>query len=230
MRLLELFSGTKSVGDYAESIGIEVISLDIEPKWNATYTMDILDVNDDFLDKLTEKHGKIDMIWASPDCRHYSKVRYNWRALGHPEPNLEYADTLVRKALYIIDYLKPKFWWIENPATGLLKTRHILDDVPYKRCCYCKYDEDGTFRTKKETMIWGSVNGWDADMCDKAHGYCDIKAEHGRHLESIGNNKNTSVNGTQRLRIPRLLIQSLFDSQGIFSCPVIKSLPPMLMA
>ena len=59
------------------------------------------------------------------------------------------------------------------------------------------------------------MKNWDADMCDKAHGYCNIKAEHGRHLESIGNNKNTSVNRTQRLRIPRLLIQSLFDSQGI---------------
>ena len=70
----------------------------------------------------------------------------------------------VKKALYIIDYLKPKHWFIENPATGRLKDRGLLDDVPMKRCCYCKYDTDGTFLTKKETAIWGSVENWTPRM------------------------------------------------------------------
>lgn len=210
MRLLELFCGTKSVSKYCESIGYETITLDYDPKHNPDYCMDILDVDDEWLDNL----GPIDIVWASPDCRHYSKIRYNWKALGHPEPDLEYADKLVKKALYIIDYLKPKHWFIENPATGRLKDRGLLDDVPMKRCCYCKYDTDGTFLTKKETAIWGSVENWIPRMCNKAEGYCDNKAKHGKHLESLGNNKqgNHEVNRKHRIRIPQPLIKDLFTS------------------
>ena len=43
MRLLELFCGTKSVGKVAEQQGYEVVSLDFEPRFNATHTIDIFD-------------------------------------------------------------------------------------------------------------------------------------------------------------------------------------------
>lgn len=214
MKLLELFCGTKSISKYAESIGIETITLDYDSKYNPDYCMDILDCDDEWLENFVKKHGKIDICHMSPDCRHYSKIRYNWKALGHPEPNLEYADSLVRKALYIKDYLKPTYWFLENPYTGQLKNRGLLDGVPMKRCCYCKYDEDGTFMTKKETAIWGCVENWEPKMCDKKHGYCDAKAKHGKHLEGLGHSKsiNREVPRSQRIRIPPLLVKELFDS------------------
>lgn len=215
MLLLELFCGTKSVSNYAESIGFDTITLDFNPKFKADYVMDILDVDEKWLDEFVEKHGKPTIIHSSVDCRHYSKVRYNWKSLGHPPPDLEYADSLVRKTRFIIDYLKPQHWFIENPYTGRLKTRGLLDDVPFKRCCYCKYDEDGTFLTKKETAVWGSVEAWKPKMCIKSEGYCRNKEQYGKHLMSIGNNKNVNVGRTARLKIPRLLIKDLFDSIGV---------------
>jgi hypothetical protein len=214
MKLFELFCGTKSVSNYCEQNGWETVTLDFNPKFQADYCMDILKVDDKWLEDYKTKHGTPDVIWASPDCRHYSKIRYNWKAMGYPEPDLEYADKLVRKALYIIEYLKPLHWFLENPATGLLKTRGILDGIPKKICCYCKYDEDGTFLTKKETAVWGSVSKWNPRMCTKVAGYCQAKATHGKHMEGIGHTKPgcPEVPRKQRLRIPPLLVQHLFEN------------------
>ena len=41
MRILELFSGTGSVGSVFGSMGWEVVSLDLDPKAEATITADI---------------------------------------------------------------------------------------------------------------------------------------------------------------------------------------------
>ena len=59
MRLLELFSGTGSVGKVAHALGYEVISLDLA---DATICCDILDW--DY--KAAFSVGHFDIIWASP--------------------------------------------------------------------------------------------------------------------------------------------------------------------
>ena len=215
MKLLELFCGTKSVSKVAETMGIECITLDYDKKYEPTYCMDILNVNEEWLKSFVKRHGTIDIIHASPDCRHYSKIRFNWEALGYPKPDLEYADSLVLQARYVINYLKPKWWFLENPATGLLKTRGLLDDVPMKRCCYCKYDTDGTFPTKKETAIWGSVENWKPRMCNKQQGQCEVKRKHGKHLVCIGNNARVEVGRKARIMMPPELVRELFEASGI---------------
>ena len=58
MRLLELFSGTKSVGKVAETLGYEVTSLDLK---NADINTDILN-----WDYKTYEPKHFDVIWASP--------------------------------------------------------------------------------------------------------------------------------------------------------------------
>ena len=68
-RLLELFKGTGSVGRAFEALGWDVISLDIDPKANATYTCDILDFDCQAID------SPVGVIWASPSCTKYSAAR-----------------------------------------------------------------------------------------------------------------------------------------------------------
>ena len=76
MRLLELFSGTGSVGRAFEALGWEVDSLDILP--GASITSDIMAW--DFKDSKNANY--YDFIWASPPCTHYSIARTTAKTLG----------------------------------------------------------------------------------------------------------------------------------------------------
>ena len=95
MRLLELFCGTKSVGQAFESQGFEVVSLDKDPKFEPTICSDILQ-----WDYKEYPPGYFDVIWASPECTQYSIAR----SKAKTPSNLEYADRLVQRALEIIRY------------------------------------------------------------------------------------------------------------------------------
>ena len=67
------------------------------------------------------------MVWASPVCTHYSRAR----TTAKTPRDLVWADSLVLRALEIIEYFKPRYWFIESPQKGLLKTRPLMLDLPY---------------------------------------------------------------------------------------------------
>jgi site-specific DNA-cytosine methylase len=96
MRLLELFSGTGSIGKAFREQGWEVISLDINRKSGADIIADILT-----WDYKTFEKGHFDAIWSSPVCTHYSRARTTAKTL-------EWADSLVAKTIEIIHYFEPK--------------------------------------------------------------------------------------------------------------------------
>ena len=89
--LLELYKGTGSAGRAFEALGWEVISVDIDPRANATYCCDIM--NFDY-----EAIGPVDVIWGSPPCCRYSIARTKSK-----DNDLESSDNLVKKTLEIID-------------------------------------------------------------------------------------------------------------------------------
>ena len=125
MKLLELFSGTRSVGIVAEDIGYEVISLDLKGA----------DINIDILDWEYKEYpvGYFDVIWSSPPCTEYSIAK----TIGVRD--IEGANKIVEKTLEIIRYFQPKKWMLENPQTGLLKYQTFMIFLPYDDCDYCKY-------------------------------------------------------------------------------------------
>ena len=142
MKLLELFSGTKSVGKVAEQLGYEVISLDLK---DADINCNILD-----WDYTIYPTGYFNVIWASPPCTEYSTAK----TIGIRK--LEYANQIVLKTLEIIDYFKPQYYIIENPQTGLLKNQIFMNDLPYVDIDYCKYG----MPYRKRTRLWNNVFNW----------------------------------------------------------------------
>ena len=146
MKLLELFSGTGSVGSAFASAGWEVTSLDSDPKTDATIHEDILT-----WDYSTYPPGHFDVIWSSPCCTHYSCAR---RGAKTPR-NLALADSLVLRSQEIISYFNPHAWFIENPQTGLLKDRPFMHSIPFCDVDYCAYCD---FGYRKRTRLWNNIN------------------------------------------------------------------------
>jgi site-specific DNA-cytosine methylase len=193
MRVLELFSGTKSVGKVFEKYGHEVISVDIENKFNPTYCINIMDFDYKSL-------SDIDIIWASPPCTMFSILRSSniGRSKGMTMESIK-QDIIDKglpplyKALEIIEYLKPKYWFIENPQTG--KMKHYMTQYPFYDVCYCQYG----FSYKKPTRIWTNLKGFNPKYC-----ICTEK-----HNTKIGTD---SVDKYQKYKIPEQLIEDIYKT------------------
>ncbi len=144
MRLLELFSGTGSVGRVFREAGWETVSVDVAPTGPCDLITNILTLDPV---EVNARHGPFDAVWASPPCTMYSRARTRAKA----PRDFEKADGLVAKALDFIQIVNPKFWFIENPWTGLLKTRPVMAGLPPPVVVdYCRF---GTL-FKKRTAIW----------------------------------------------------------------------------
>ena len=155
MRVLELFSGTHSFGKVCEERGWEVVSLDIDGR--ATITQDILEWD-------YHTHGPFDVIWASPPCDHYSVMNNsNPKKTENIKELLEHSNSLVKRALEIIEHFQPRYWFIENPQTGTLKSQEFMAKLPYYDLDYCRYG--GWLR--KRTRLWTNLTTFEPRLCGK---------------------------------------------------------------
>ena len=143
--LLELFSGTGSMARAFRARGWRVTSVDLDPSAFPTICCDILELE---VEEILE-YGNVDLIWASPPCTHYSCARTNART-GR---DLEGSDALVRKVLDLADQLFCYFL-LENPHSGLLKTRPVVQDLRMCVLDYCRY---GT-PYRKRTGVWTNTD------------------------------------------------------------------------
>jgi site-specific DNA-cytosine methylase len=142
MRLLELFSGTGSVGKVARDRGFEVISLDRDMQ--ADIQIDIMDW--DFASAFPRHH--FDVIWASPPCTEYSRAK----TIGARD--IEGANKVVERVVQdILPHFEPKYWIIENPQTGMLKDQLCMYGLPYVDVDYCKYGAP----YRKRTRLWNNI-------------------------------------------------------------------------
>ena len=201
MKLLELFSGTGSVGKVAVDMGYEVVSLDLK---NA-------DINTDILkwDYREYPAGYFDVVWASPPCIEYSIAKTTGVR------KIDEANAIVLKTIEIIRYCEPKHFFIENPQTGLLKKQPFMSDFDFFDVDYCKYG----MRYRKRTRIWTNLTTWEPrPLCKKDCG----NVVDGKHVETAqrmpsGKKSDWGENPTLHkqsdlYKIPSLLIYDIFNS------------------
>ena len=192
MNVLELFSGTGSVGKCCKQLDWETVSVDmILP---ADHKCDIMD-----FDYKQYPKDYFDIVWASPPCTEYSAMNY-----CRPEkiPDIEGANKIVKKTLEIIDYFDCEYWFMENPQTGTLKNQSFMKDLPYYDVDYCKY----TNPIRKRTRIWTNKKDWNNLLCKKDCGHM----KEGKHLSFSYMNIKGENRLHLRYRIPEDLIFSLF--------------------
>ena len=147
MLLWDICCGTKSVSNVWRDVGHETLTLDSDPKCMPDVCIDIMSW--EYTDFSLEPP---DFIWCSPPCTHYSIARTNAKT----PRDLEGSDKIVQRCLDIIHYWRPRYWVIENPQTGLLKTRDVVQGLNYRDVDYCMYGAP----YRKRTRLWGNCTDW----------------------------------------------------------------------
>ena len=144
--VLELFSGTGSVGRAFAAQGWQVTSVDLDPRAHATITCCVHELS---ADRVLREHGPVDLVWASPPCTHYSIARTK----ASTPRDLDGSDAIVRKVLDLAAALGAGFI-MENPWTGLLKTRPVVQGLPMRVVDYCCYGAS----YRKRTALWTNTS------------------------------------------------------------------------
>jgi len=155
MRIWDICCGTKSVSNVWRDAGHETLTLDIDPKCMPDICIDLMawEYTDFGL-------APPDFVHFSPPCTQYSIAR----SKAKTPRDLEGADALVQRCLDIIAYWRPRYWFLENPQTGLLKTRDVVRGIPYVDLDYCMYGAP----YRKRTRIWTNTAWTPRPLCNHA--------------------------------------------------------------
>jgi len=201
MKVLELFAGTRSIGKAFERKGHQVYSVE----WNKSFEnislyADIGTLTAKDIIKLCK--GVPDVIWASPDCSTYSIAAISHHRKKEESGNLapvsEYAkfcDKVNKHVLDLINELKPKYYFIENPVGGMRKMDFMKGLYRYT-VTYCQYGD----KRMKPTDIWTNHPNPQFKPRCKNGDPCHEAAPRGSHTGTQG-----LKNNIERGVIPSLL-------------------------
>ena len=145
--MLDLPSGTVSVGRAFKEQGWEVLSLDLNSAARADVQRDVLDC-----DYRQFPPGHFQVITAGVPCSEFS------RALTTRPRDLAKGDALMQKTFKIICCFELAEWFRENPWDG-------LRGIPLVGAGYCQLSDWGG---RKPTRVWGSaaVDELETRTCD----------------------------------------------------------------
>jgi hypothetical protein len=144
MKMLELFAGTRRMSDAFERKGFETFTIEIDESFpRIDWYQDILTISSE---EILGLFGQPTVIWASPVCTTYSVAaisKHRKKTQDNMEPISDFAkecDAMVMHTLKLIEELKPKYFYIENPR-GALRKMKFMQGIPRHTVTYCKWGE-----------------------------------------------------------------------------------------
>ena len=184
MKIIELFSGTRSFSKVANLRGHSTFTIDNNPEFEPDVCCDILNL------LLTKEFNEVDVLWASPPCTSFSvaSISSSWVGNYHPK-RVETALGMayVLKTLEIIKKIQKKnpnlIWFIENPR-GVLRKMAFMEGLDRKTVTYCQYGDE----RMKPTDIWTNSSWIPKPMCKNGDA-CHVPAPRGSKTGTQGINK-----------------------------------------
>lgn len=202
MNVLELFAGSRSIGQAAESLGHNVYSSDLQPFNKIDYVVDILSFD------INKVPFSPDLIWASPPCTSFSVASLGHHWTGGKKGYIPKTDSallgieLAKATIQIISKFNPKYWFIENPR-GLLRKMPFMVNLNRQTVTYCQYGDD----RMKPTDIWTNNLNWIPRPMCKNGDKCHISAPRGSNTGTQG-----KKNAYERSKIPNELCIEIIKS------------------
>lgn len=158
-RSLELFSGSKNISEVLKSHSFETWTIDWNAKLNPSICCDIINFN------YQDCPDSFSLIWASPDCRCYSRSgkASNWekeiikyRQYRYSPKTIEASNALLLlfKTIEIIRHYSPVMWIIENPVGRMRHIPELKNFAPFR---YGVNYKDYGFEYSKETDLFSNI-------------------------------------------------------------------------
>ena len=200
MKVLDLWSGTGSATKAFEDAGHEVISVEIDPRFNPTICKDIMEVTVDFL----KTFGPFNFGWASPECTVYSVANLRSGHFQNGKPSSAEAfmqNARVQWTIHLLNELCP-LWVMENPR-GMLRKQPFMKDLPRVTVTYCQYGD----HRMKPTDLWGKFpQTWSPKPMCKAGDPCHEAAKRGAKKGTQNQSRD------DRIKVPYELGKSLLEA------------------
>lgn len=205
IKVLELFAGSRSIGKAAETLGMNVFSIDWTAYDNIDLVIDIANLKKEDIPFIP------DIIWASPDCTTYSIAACSYHRDANRSPKSEYAtqcDLINQHFLNLIKewlVINPNMiYFIENPR-GLLRKMPFMQEFNRHTVWYCQYGDTRA----KPTDIWTNSKSWiPRPVCHNGNPNC--------HHERAPRGSRTGTQGKKgsydRSKIPTALCIEVLNS------------------
>jgi len=191
MNILELFSGSRSIGKIGEERGHNVFSSDFQEFPNTDYVVDIMEFD------INKVPFVPNMIWASPPCESFSvaSIGRHWvkgEVFTPKTDNAKKGIAMLEKTLEIIKHfqtLNPNLvWYVENPR-GKMRKSPLWNEIEHKLngVTYCQYDDEyETIKRMKPTDIWNNNPMWISKPMCKNGDSCHESAPRGSSTGTQG--------------------------------------------
>jgi hypothetical protein len=180
IKVLDLFSGSKSWSQAFRIRGHEIITIDNNEKLEPDICVDIMNLK-------AEDIGKFEVVLASPPCNHFSvaSISKNWtggkEAYIPKTKETQQSINLVKHTLDLIKEIDPQIWIMENPM-GVLRKLDFMQPFERKTITYCQYGEN----RMKPTDLWGKFpSTFQARRC-KNNSPCHERAPRGAKTGTQG--------------------------------------------